>query len=117
MGSLFVGRGAGATGGRNIARKGDATVVHPARGFCGMLHTMNRRTFIAASAVAGVHMTNALGTQPGIPSVPSIPQPPKVPLPEIPKVPQPPAISFTDLQGVVGFPDYWAGEAKYQAKE
>ncbi|MEK6700744.1 MAG: TIM barrel protein [Planctomycetota bacterium] len=50
---------------------------------------MNRRTFIAASAVAGVHVSNALGTQPGIPSVPSIPQPPKVPLPEIPKVPVP----------------------------
>src|SRR5205807_10091265 len=27
----------------------------------------------------------------------------------------PPAISFTDLQGVVGFPDYWSGETKYQA--
>jgi 2-methylisocitrate lyase-like PEP mutase family enzyme len=32
-------------------------------------------------------------------------------------LPQPPAISFTDLQGVVGFPDYWAKETKYQAKE
>ena len=30
---------------------------------------------------------------------------------------QPPAISFTDLQGVVGFPDYWSRETKYQAKE
>jgi len=29
--------------------------------------------------------------------------------------PQPPAISFTDLQGVVGFPDYWSRENKYQA--
>src|SRR5215510_5476791 len=27
----------------------------------------------------------------------------------------PPAISFTDLQGVVGFPDYWSRETKYQA--
>ena len=27
----------------------------------------------------------------------------------------PEAISFTDLQGVVGFPDYWSGETKYQA--
>ncbi len=33
------------------------------------------------------------------------------------KVAQPPAISFTDLQGVVGFPDYWSGETKYQAKD
>ena len=32
-------------------------------------------------------------------------------------LPQPPAISFTDLQGVVGFPDYWSRETKYQAKE
>jgi 2-methylisocitrate lyase-like PEP mutase family enzyme len=27
---------------------------------------------------------------------------------------QPPAISFTDLQSVVGFPDYWSRETKYQ---
>ena len=27
----------------------------------------------------------------------------------------PPAISFTDLQSVVGFPEYWSGETKYQA--
>ena len=27
----------------------------------------------------------------------------------------PQAISFTDLQSVVGFPDYWSGETKYQA--
>jgi len=33
------------------------------------------------------------------------------------KIPQPPAISFTDLQGVVGFPDYWSRETRYQAKE
>src|SRR6186997_387656 len=32
------------------------------------------------------------------------------------KTPQPAAISFTDLQGVVGFPDYWSRETKYQAK-
>src|SRR6185437_4174341 len=31
--------------------------------------------------------------------------------------PQPPAVSFTDLQGVVGFPDYWDKEKKYQVKE
>jgi len=31
------------------------------------------------------------------------------------KTAPPPAISFTDLQGVVGFPDYWSGETKYQA--
>jgi 2-methylisocitrate lyase-like PEP mutase family enzyme len=30
---------------------------------------------------------------------------------------QPPAISFTDLQNLVGFPDYWSREMKYQAKE
>jgi 2-methylisocitrate lyase-like PEP mutase family enzyme len=30
---------------------------------------------------------------------------------------QPPAVSFTDLQGIVGFPDYWSRETKYQAKE
>jgi 2-methylisocitrate lyase-like PEP mutase family enzyme len=28
-----------------------------------------------------------------------------------------PAISFTDLPSVVGSPDYWSREAKYQAKE
>lgn len=33
------------------------------------------------------------------------------------KAAAPPAISFTDLQSVVGFPDYWSREAKYQAKE
>jgi 2-methylisocitrate lyase-like PEP mutase family enzyme len=32
-------------------------------------------------------------------------------------LPQPPAISFPDLQAVVGFPDYWSRETKYQAKE
>ena len=30
--------------------------------------------------------------------------------------PPPPAISFSDLQSVVGFPDYWARETKYQVK-
>jgi 2-methylisocitrate lyase-like PEP mutase family enzyme len=30
---------------------------------------------------------------------------------------QPPAISFADLQKVVGFPDYWARETRYQASE
>jgi 2-methylisocitrate lyase-like PEP mutase family enzyme len=30
---------------------------------------------------------------------------------------QPPAISFGDLQKVVGFPDYWERETRYQAKE
>jgi 2-methylisocitrate lyase-like PEP mutase family enzyme len=30
---------------------------------------------------------------------------------------QPPAISFTDLQSVVGFPDYWSRETKYKAFE
>jgi len=29
--------------------------------------------------------------------------------------PQPPSISFTDLQKVVGFPDYWDRETRYQA--
>jgi 2-methylisocitrate lyase-like PEP mutase family enzyme len=33
------------------------------------------------------------------------------------KAQQPPAISFADLQGVVGFPDYWSKETKYQAGE
>ena len=33
------------------------------------------------------------------------------------KTPQPPAISFTDLQSIVGFPDYWSRETRYQAKE
>ena len=27
------------------------------------------------------------------------------------------AISFPDLQAVVGFPDYWSKETQYQAKE
>ena len=29
----------------------------------------------------------------------------------------PPAVSFTDLQKVVGFPDYWDRETRYQARE
>jgi 2-methylisocitrate lyase-like PEP mutase family enzyme len=33
------------------------------------------------------------------------------------KTPPPPSVSFTDLQGIVGFPDYWSRETKYQAKE
>jgi 2-methylisocitrate lyase-like PEP mutase family enzyme len=33
------------------------------------------------------------------------------------KTPPPPTISFTDLQGVVGFPDYWSRERRYQVKE
>jgi 2-methylisocitrate lyase-like PEP mutase family enzyme len=28
--------------------------------------------------------------------------------------PMPPSISFTELQGVVGFPDYWARETRYR---
>src|SRR5262245_1224110 len=32
-------------------------------------------------------------------------------------VPFPPAISFTDLQSVVGFPAYWDGELRYQTKD
>jgi hypothetical protein len=32
-------------------------------------------------------------------------------------LPQPPAVGFADLQTVVGFPDYWARETQYQAKE
>src|SRR6266566_9892777 len=31
------------------------------------------------------------------------------------KAAPPAAVSFTDLQGVVGFPDYWSQETKYQA--
>jgi 2-methylisocitrate lyase-like PEP mutase family enzyme len=30
--------------------------------------------------------------------------------------PYPPSVSFTELQGVVGFPDYWDRETRYQAK-
>jgi 2-methylisocitrate lyase-like PEP mutase family enzyme len=33
------------------------------------------------------------------------------------KTPQPSTISFADLQTVVGFPDYWSRETRYQAKE
>jgi 2-methylisocitrate lyase-like PEP mutase family enzyme len=33
------------------------------------------------------------------------------------KTPAPPTISFSDLQGVVGFPDYWSRETRYQVKE
>lgn len=33
------------------------------------------------------------------------------------KTPQPASISFGELQGVVGFPDYWSRETRYQAKE
>jgi 2-methylisocitrate lyase-like PEP mutase family enzyme len=29
----------------------------------------------------------------------------------------PPSISFAELQKVVGFPDYWTQEAKYQVRE
>jgi hypothetical protein len=28
----------------------------------------------------------------------------------------PPTISFADLQSVVGFPDYWERETRYQVK-
>jgi hypothetical protein len=31
--------------------------------------------------------------------------------------PLPSRISFSDLQAVVGFPDYWARETQYQAAE
>jgi 2-methylisocitrate lyase-like PEP mutase family enzyme len=31
--------------------------------------------------------------------------------------PLPPSISFTDLQKIVGFPDYWSRETRYQAAE
>jgi 2-methylisocitrate lyase-like PEP mutase family enzyme len=31
--------------------------------------------------------------------------------------PQPPSVSFSDLQRVVGFPEYWSRETLYQAKE
>lgn len=30
---------------------------------------------------------------------------------------QPPAVSFAELQNVVGFPDYWEREAKYQTRD
>ncbi len=33
------------------------------------------------------------------------------------KAAPPAAVSFTDLQGIVGFPDYWSSETKYQAQE
>jgi 2-methylisocitrate lyase-like PEP mutase family enzyme len=33
------------------------------------------------------------------------------------KAAAPPSVSFRDLQTVVGFPEYWNCEAKYQAKE
>jgi 2-methylisocitrate lyase-like PEP mutase family enzyme len=32
-------------------------------------------------------------------------------------VPPPPSVSFADLQGIVGFPDYWEREIRYQAKD
>jgi len=32
-------------------------------------------------------------------------------------VPQPPAVSFSDLQGIVGFPEYWQRETKYQVRD
>jgi 2-methylisocitrate lyase-like PEP mutase family enzyme len=32
-------------------------------------------------------------------------------------LPQPPAISFAELQSVVGFPTYWERETKYQFKD
>ena len=28
---------------------------------------------------------------------------------------QPPAVSFPDLQKIVGFPDYWESETRYKA--
>ena len=36
---------------------------------------------------------------------------------QAPGVPQPAAISFSELQAVVGFPDYWRRETKYQVKD
>ena len=32
-------------------------------------------------------------------------------------VAQPAAVSFSELQAVVGFPDYWRSETKYQIKD
>jgi hypothetical protein len=29
----------------------------------------------------------------------------------------PPSISFVELQEIVGFPDYWERETRYQAKD
>jgi 2-methylisocitrate lyase-like PEP mutase family enzyme len=31
--------------------------------------------------------------------------------------PQPPSVSFAELQGLVGFPDYWERETRYQVKD
>jgi len=33
------------------------------------------------------------------------------------KTTPPPSISFVELQGIVGFPDYWERETRYQAKD
>ena len=33
------------------------------------------------------------------------------------KTAPPPSVSFVDLQGIVGFPDYWDLETRYQAKD
>jgi 2-methylisocitrate lyase-like PEP mutase family enzyme len=33
------------------------------------------------------------------------------------KTPRPPSISFTELQEIVGFPDYWERETRYQVRE
>jgi 2-methylisocitrate lyase-like PEP mutase family enzyme len=32
-------------------------------------------------------------------------------------VPLPSGVSFSDLQKIVGFPDYWARETRYQAND
>jgi 2-methylisocitrate lyase-like PEP mutase family enzyme len=53
---------------------------------------------LLSSAIAAIQGTLA-ALRPGAPSA------------------QPPAISFADLQKVVGFPDYWARETRYQASE
>jgi hypothetical protein len=33
------------------------------------------------------------------------------------KAAPPPSISFVELQGIVGFPDYWDRETRYRAKD
>jgi 2-methylisocitrate lyase-like PEP mutase family enzyme len=33
------------------------------------------------------------------------------------KAASPPSISFAELQGIVGFPDYWDRETRYQARD
>jgi 2-methylisocitrate lyase-like PEP mutase family enzyme len=82
----------------NMVPGGKTPVLAPDR-----LHTLGYKlalypVMLLSSSIAAMQATLA-GLRPGSKTAP------------------PPTISFEDLQGVVGFPNYWSGETRYQAKD